>query len=205
MNLIFMYIKFMLGYMIVSLPFYLVARFIVLKKNKRSFKPVNEIILMLFVLYLVGLASQTILPKWDMGVITDTGEFFFNISFTNELASVNIIPFHTFYQYIFTSANVSDWGSVSLLNLSANLLLFSPIGFFVPLIWPKFKSFRKVVYLGLSITCLIEFVQFFIGRSTDIDDVILNTLGVFIGYGIYVLFGKAQRAVFGRVIQKSRT
>ena len=38
---------------------------------------------------------------------------------------------------------------------------------------------------------LIESVQFFIGRSTDIDDVILNTTGALLGYGIFLLFQTA--------------
>lgn len=34
----------------------------------------------------------------------------------------------------------------------------------------------------------IEFVQYFIGRSADIDDLMLNTLGGILGYFIYVAF-----------------
>lgn len=37
-------------------------------------------------------------------------------------------------------------------------------------------------------TLFVEIIQMFIGRSTDIDDVILNTLGIIIGYGIFLLF-----------------
>ncbi|MGE8081419.1 VanZ family protein [Peribacillus loiseleuriae] len=188
MSLILMYVKSMVGYMIVALPFYIISRIIFLKKKQKRIRVINELLMLIFVLYIVGLASQTIVPYWDMGIITDTGEFYFNIHLSNEISKVNLIPFHTLSQYFFeTNTNVSDWSSVSLLNITANFLLFSPIGFFVPLIWKKCFSFKNVFFLGLTVTCLVEIVQLFIGRSTDIDDVMLNTIGVIIGYGIFSL------------------
>jgi glycopeptide antibiotics resistance protein len=83
---------------------------------------------------------------------------------------------------------VDNWNSVSLLNITANLFLFLPIGFFVPLIWTKCNSFKKVTFVGLTVTIFVEIVQLFTGRSTDIDDVILNTLGIMIGYGTFIVF-----------------
>ena len=41
--------------------------------------------------------------------------------------------------------------------------------------------------LGFFTSCAIEFTQFFIGRSTDIDDVILNTAGALAGYWLFWL------------------
>ncbi|WP_186819737.1 VanZ family protein [Priestia megaterium] len=175
-------------YILAALPFYVGFRFIFLKKKRKitSFK--KELILGVFVLYLVGLASQTIVPNWNAGIVTDTGEPFFNIYFTNELSHVNIIPFHTLYEYFFqTNTNVDEWNSVSLLNLTANVMLFLPLGFFVALIWKKYHSIKKVIILGLSVTCLIEFIQYFIGRSSDIDDVLLNTFGTVIGYVVLLI------------------
>ncbi|MBA9028582.1 VanZ family protein [Peribacillus huizhouensis] len=188
MGLILMYIQSMIGYIIVALPFYVVGRIVLLKKRQKQIMIMNEILMLIFVLYLVGLASQTIIPRWNMGIVSDTGEFFFNVHLSNEISKVNLIPFYTLYQYIFeTNTNVDDWNSVSLLNISANLLLFSPFGFFIPLIWEKWYSFKRVLFLGLTVTCFIEIIQMFIGRSTDIDDVILNTFGILIGYGVFLM------------------
>jgi len=188
MGLIALYVEDMLGYILATLPFYVGFRFIFLKKKRKitSFK--KELILGVFVLYLIGLASQTIVPNWNAGVVTDTGEPFFDIYFTNELSHVNIIPFHTLYEYFFqTNTNVDEWNSVSLLNLTANIMLFSPLGFFAALIWKKYHSVKKVITLGLSVTCLIEFIQYFIGRSSDIDDILLNTFGTVIGYVVLLI------------------
>jgi len=187
MGLFRMYIENMMGYMIVAMPFYVIGRVIFLKKKKKQVKLWHEVVLAVFVLYIVGIASQTIIPRWDMGVISATG-FYFNVHLSNDITKVNLIPFRTLYQYFFqTNENVSNWGAVSLLNISGNMFLFSPIGFFVPLIWQHLRSFRKILLVGLSVTCFIEIVQLFIGRSTDIDDIILNTIGVIIGYGIFLL------------------
>ncbi|WP_154974368.1 VanZ family protein [Priestia megaterium] len=188
MGLIILYVEDMLGYILAALTFYVGFRFIFLKKKRKitSFK--EELILGVFVLYLIGLASQTIVPNWNAGIVTDTGEPFFDIYFTNELSHVNILPFHTLYEYFFqTNTNVDEWNSVSLLNLTANVMLFSPLGFFVALIWRKYHSIKKVTILGLSVTCLIEFIQYFIGRSSDIDDVLLNTFGTVIGYVVLLI------------------
>ena len=67
MWLISTYVIEMLGYMIVALPIYLIARIIFVKIRKQPVKKLHEVLLALFVLYLVGLASQTIIPKWNMG------------------------------------------------------------------------------------------------------------------------------------------
>ncbi|MFA1508677.1 VanZ family protein [Priestia aryabhattai] len=203
MGLITLYVEDMLGYILAALPFYVGFRFIFLKKKRKitSFK--KELILGLFALYLVGLASQTIVPNWNAGIVTDTGEPFFDIYFTNELSHVNIMPFHTLYEYFFqTNTNVDEWNSVSLLNLTANVMLFLPLGFFVSLIWRKYHSFKRVMILGLSVTCLIEFIQYFIGRSSDIDDVLLNTFGTVIGYVVLLI---SQYLISKPVKQKKAT
>ena len=196
MRLIIMYIENMIGYMIIFLPFYLIGRFIFLKLRRKKIKMINELLIIIFALYLVGLASQTIIPQWDMGVISDTGEFYFDVNLTTNLSRVNFVPFLTISQYFFeTNTQVDSWNAVSLLNIIANVFLFSPLGFLTPLIWNKFNSVKKVFILGLSVTCLIEFTQFFIGRSTDIDDVILNTFGVMIGYGVFFIFYRNRKRI----------
>lgn len=189
MGLVLQYIGSMLGYMIVTIPFYVIGRFIYVKKKQFQVTKMREVFLGIFVLYVVGLASQTIIPYWHAGIITDTGKFYFDIYLSNANTRVNLLPFNTISQYFFQSnTSVSDWNSVSFLNVVANIFLFSPIGFFVPLLWKNWLSFRKILLLGLAVTCFIEFLQFFIGRSTDIDDVILNTVGVMIGYWVFYLF-----------------
>ena len=189
MRLILTYLSNMLTYVIVALPIYLICRLIFIKKTKKQVKVFNEILLTIFILYIIGLASQTIVPYWNMGIYSDTGKFYFNIRLTNSISEINLIPFKTLYEYLFVNnTSVSGWSSVSILNIFANTLLFLPLGLLTPLLWEKYDSFYKIFTLGLISTCLIEFIQIFIGRSTDFDDVILNTIGIIIGYTIFKLF-----------------
>lgn len=186
MWLISTYVINMLGYMIVAMPIYVIARIIFIKIRKQPVNKSHELLLAVFILYLVGLASQTIIPRWSIGVDGSTGECFFDVYMFDRLSSVNMIPFRTIMNYFQANEYVSGWSSVSLVNLLGNLFVFSPIGYFVPLLWRRMDSFKAIGLIGLAVTCFIESTQYFIGRSTDIDDIILNTIGVVIGYGVYV-------------------
>ena len=79
----------------------------------------------------------------------------------------------------------------------ANIGSFAPVGFFPALLWRRWRWW-KALLLGFFSSCAIEFIQFFIGRSTDIDDVILNTTGALLGFALYALC----RAVFPRLTAK---
>ena len=75
-----------------------------------------------------------------------------------------------------------------LLNVIGNVLLFVPTGFLLPFLYRKFDTFPKVVLTGFCISLLIETLQLpFFQRQTDVDDLILNTLGTAIGCLIWHL------------------
>ena len=44
-------------------------------------------------------------------------------------------------------------------------------------------------------TFAVEFIQYFIGRSSDIDDIILNVISIVVGYGIYSVLKSNIRAI----------
>lgn len=66
-----------------------------------------------------------------------------------------------------------------------NIMLFIPFGFFLPLTFQNKRKLSKTVFISLIITFSVEFIQYFIGRSSDIDDIIMNLLGAIIGYIIF--------------------
>ncbi len=191
MSLILHYIREMLSAMIILFPIYCVGRYLYLRKKKQTSSACKELTLGLFALYLIGLASQTIIPRFDMGIYTSTGQFYFDIYVGIDLSRVNLVPFKTIYSQLFVeNPLVDDWSSVTLLNLMANVFLFVPIGIFFPLLYKRYRTIKKVLYLGLLSTCLVEFIQLFIGRSVDVDDILLNTMGVLLGYGAFILASK---------------
>lgn len=193
MGLISTYAMNMFGYMIAALPLYVLVRIILLKRRKKRVNKLREFLLATFILYCIGLASQTIIPKWSIGVDSLTGKLYFDIMVANEMASVNVTPFQTMLLYLQTNSNTDDWGSLSIMNLLGNMFMFSPIGLFIPILWRKFDSYWKIAWIGLSVTFFIEGVQYFIGRSTDIDDIILNAIGVMFGYFVFKVMKKIVR------------
>ena len=71
-------------------------------------------------------------------------------------------------------------------NILVNLILFLPMGMAVPVLFEKkINKFWKFLLFIIALTLLIEILQFItLMGSSDIDDVILNTIGGCIGYGI---------------------
>jgi glycopeptide antibiotics resistance protein len=104
---------------------------------------------------------------------------------------VNIVPFETIggaFRYGL------DWQPGRV--LVGNVLAFAPFGVFLPIVWPSRRSLISVVGAGLAISLALEAVQLglslLIGapyRVADVDDVIVNVLGVALGYGLYRAIG----------------
>lgn len=63
-----------------------------------------------------------------------------------------------------------------------NVLLFVPLGFFLPVLWTRYKNPLRTVLFGFCTSLLIELLQIFSFRATDINDLITNTLGTLIGW-----------------------
>lgn len=71
-----------------------------------------------------------------------------------------------------------------------NILLFVPLGLLVPWAWQDYRSLKKTVWLGFSVSLFIEVVQLLNHRISDIDDLLMNVLGVVFGYGFYSLLAR---------------
>ncbi len=69
-------------------------------------------------------------------------------------------------------------------NTILNIILFVPMGFLVPAIWKNYRSIKTMFFMGLALSVIIEILQIFTFRLTDIDDLITNTAGTIIGYDI---------------------
>lgn len=106
---------------------------------------------------------------------------------------INLIPFATIRSYIKYSGIFH-----ALLNILGNVVLFIPIGFIFPLILIRYRDLKRIAVLSISISLFIEFIQFFVGRSCDIDDLILNFVGGIIGYTIFCFASDKLKFILGR-------
>ena len=88
---------------------------------------------------------------------------------------INLHPFLMFKQFRI--------GSTQVLG---NLVMLLPLGIYIPLMFPKLSGFFRVFIICLLVSISIELMQLITNvRSTDIDDVILNTSGAIVGYILY--------------------
>lgn len=115
----------------------------------------------------------------------------------------NIIPFHNVYEYI-TGTNRFNV-DIIIHNTIGNILIFIPLGFFLPILFNKYNSLSKVFIVSLLLTCIIELLQFFLQLGQfDIDDIILNTIGGIAGYLIIKLLMKASLYTKRKTSQKQQ-
>ena len=75
-----------------------------------------------------------------------------------------------------------------LINVIGNTAMFIPLGIVWPSVYKGLDTHRKVISAGIGVSLCIEILQLpFYDRVSDIDDLLLNSLGFFIGYLLYLL------------------
>ena len=102
---------------------------------------------------------------------------FMPITFSPEVHILNIKPF--------TWMGSIQARETLITEKIPNILLFLPLGIFIPVVWKTKRDLKQVTLLAFFISFSIEFFQYFIGRFSDIDDIITNVLGAIIGYFIF--------------------
>ncbi len=129
-------------------------------KNKKPFILYREIFMLLFLIYILCLFQ----------IVTFEDQ-------TLYIAGNNLVPFREITRYQFGSR-------LFIKNVIGNIVLFIPYGIFASLFAKLDKPFHALsLILFASVT--VETTQLMIGRVFDIDDIILNVIGGWIGYGIY--------------------
>lgn len=96
----------------------------------------------------------------------------------NSNSGFNIIPFQEIFRY--------EVGSrLFIFNVFGNIMAFVLFGLIVSY-YIKPKTVIPPLIISLLVSATVEFVQLNIGRSFDVDDIILNVTGGLIGFLIYV-------------------
>ena len=161
---------------------WLIIRFVVWMKQK-SIDWKREAVLFLMYINLAVIIRFTFFPmaKADGRV----QPLIFDISAAFPFR-VNLLPLVNLFDY--------DSKRDLYLNVIGNAAMFIPSGIVLPIIYKHLDTFGKVLLAGGGISLCIEILQLpFRVRATDIDDLILNTIGVIIGYGIYALIRCVRR------------
>lgn len=154
----------------------------------------RELALGAFVLFMTGLLVLVLEGKYgnpvqmaqDAARRISTGE------------GINLVPFRTIGTYCERYIQ-----SLFLVNIVGNIVMFLPWGFGLPLLWKRRRSVGSVVFCSLALPLGIEICQMFIGRSVDIDDLILNFVGGCLGGALYFALrclpgGREKLDVYGK-------
>lgn len=110
---------------------------------------------------------------------------FADLSIADYWKRANFIPFKTIINYLSNLVHDSINFRIIFSNLFGNLIVFLPMGFFLPILFLKSRTFLKTNLIIFVFVMLVEVVEavFRIGVF-DIDDIMLNILGAMIGYTI---------------------
>jgi glycopeptide antibiotics resistance protein len=97
-----------------------------------------------------------------------------------QVVTDNFVPLRTIGIYL-DNLDSAFWVSQAI----GNLLLLLPLGLFGPLVLPWLSRWWRVALVAALVSACIEVTQLLIpDRSADVDDVLLNTLGALLGYGL---------------------
>ncbi len=117
-------------------------------------------------------------------------------------SSVNLVPFRTIGDYILMIRSTENLHLVrhAFVNLAGNIVMFVPLGVFLPVVGKRTLTFGGTMLLSLCIIASVEVLQLLtLLGSMDIDDLIFNMAGAALGYGIYAVvrrfvgaYGKAK-------------
>ncbi len=105
--------------------------------------------------------------------------------------NINAKPFYTIDNYLYVVLHRPQSGIFlhCLINLVGNVVMFIPAGWLLPRIFPRFRRFWKFLLCCAVSILLIEVFQLFtLLGSFDVDDIILNLIGMILGYLAWQIF-----------------
>ena len=161
-------------YIFIGSIFLLIAYLLFIKKENNQ-KLKKEITWILFILYIIFLLSTIVYTKLTTGAIYPELNIKSNlVPFTSIIVTITLLLTKTqgFY-YIF------DY-------LILDIILFIPLGLFLPILFPKTKKIKNFILICLTISIIKELFQLLLNVGMfNIDDIILNLSGAIISYTIF--------------------
>ena len=100
--------------------------------------------------------------------------------------TLNLIPFQ-------------DFSARNMEGMVLNAIMFAPLGFLLPAYFERYRHWGRTLAAGFLTSLTVELIQLFTFRATDVDDLIMNTLGTLVGFLIAKLvFGHRSAVYRGR-------
>lgn len=142
----------------------------------------KKLLRILFVLYLLTLL-RVIVFKYPLERMKEIADSWRDDVFWEGMKKANFEWFRTIQMYIrhWDNRGINSFG-----NLIGNILIFIPLGCMLPLLGKVFKNIFLCLGTGLLLVLAIELFQLLTAFGCfDVDDILLNGLGILIGYLIF--------------------
>jgi len=148
----------------------------ILTRKELKVNMMNTILWVIFLAYIIALLKVLFIDRTDYSSSN---------LYHEDMRDINLIPFTTIKLFI----NSWNYGYLNkgliITNIIGNIVIFIPM---VLLLWCLFKIMRRkwvVVIVNFLVIVGVEVSQYLTHYgSCDIDDILLNMIGVFIGYFI---------------------
>ena len=161
-----------------AIPVWVLLRGAWLLLRRQRIRPWREAAMAVFAVFMTGVLCMTLRGEWDTParMLQAAAE---RIR-THDM--MHLRPFESI-GILLAMEDVPEM----LIQMLGNTLLFVPWGFFLPLLWPRWRSVWRMAGMALLLTLFIECTQLFIDRYVEFDDVMLNFLGAMSGAGLWWL------------------
>ncbi len=106
-----------------------------------------------------------------------------NFEYITWQPTINLIPFN-------------DFSVRNIVGMILNIVMFVPFGFFLPVYFERYKKWYHTLAAGIITSLLIEIIQLYTFRATDIDDLLMNTFGTIIGFIVANMFLRHKKNVY---------
>ncbi|WP_300672866.1 VanZ family protein [Soonwooa sp.] len=107
--------------------------------------------------------------------------YFMFLGFGREVMSINIVrlkPLASTIRFVENTLFIKD----ILINIFGNLFMFLPFGF-MAWIFPKYYDYRTLLIGFVFVLVILEALQYFTRLGVfDIDDILLNSIGMSLGF-----------------------
>ena len=97
--------------------------------------------------------------------------------------TLNLIPFQ-------------DFSARNMEGMVLNAIMFAPLGFLLPAYFERYRHWGWTLAAGFLTSLTVELIQLFTFRATDVDDLIMNTLGTVVGFLLAKLIFRHRTALF---------
>lgn len=171
----------------IAVPCWLVFRMYRLRAAGRTLSFRRELLLLTVVVYLAGLASATLTPNRSSRVrAKGSGGIDVHPNLTSLTCSTASVPAG------------STARSFCVRNARGNVILFIPLGILLPLVFTHLRFWRGM-QIAIALSVSIELLQYLSStwgsyRAADVNDVILNVVGAFLGLVLMSLLRLRQRS-----------